>query len=124
MYRYITPVNLGTLKRHEIIVFGCESGMPGEGLLGQTYPIPVVGKKVTEKTVNKSIDRFTEFASEHPDLVFYVVEIGHGCKIMPAYKIAMMFFEASKLPNVYLPRIYWDELEYGKELESIVLNEL
>ena len=58
------------------------------------------------------------------DLVFYVVEIGHGCKIMPAYKIAMMFFEASKLPNVYLPRIYWDELEYGKELESIVLNEL
>lgn len=120
MYRYITPVNLGTLKRHEIIVFGCESGMPGEGLHGQSYAIPVVGRMVTGKTVNKSIDRFTEFASEHPDLVFYVLEIGHGCKIMPAYKIAMMFFEASKLPNVYLPSLYWDELEFGKEFESIV----
>ena len=119
MYRYITPWNLGTLQRNEIIVFGCyEFGMHGEGLLGQAYAIPVVGEMVTEEMLNKSIDRFTKYAEEHQELIFYVTEIGRGCNELPAWKIAMMFFEASKLPNVYLPRLYWNELEFWKELEA------
>lgn len=119
MYKYITPWSLGTLKRNEVIVFGCqEYGIQGEGPSGQSYAIPIIGRKVTAKTLKRTIERFTEYASEHQELVFYVTEIGRGTRKFPPYKIAIMFFEASGLPNVYLPRLYWDELEFWVEFEA------
>ena len=65
-----------------------------------------------------SVLRFTLYALEHPELTFYVSEIHLTSRKFPAYQVAIMFYEASKLPNVYLPRLYWDELEFSEEFKA------
>jgi len=137
MYRDITPNFIQKLGKSEVFVFGSHVSArhndgaailakaylgacvgQKEGIQGQSYAIPIVGRTVTKRSLMASVLRFTLYALEHPELTFYVSEIHLTSRKFPAYQVAIMFYEASKLPNVYLPRLYWDELEFSEEFKA------
>ncbi len=60
---------------------------------------------VTE--IKASVERFTQFASEHPELDFLVIPIGCGMGCWPPTHIAPLFMKASELNNVWLPEEFW-----------------
>ena len=91
--------------------FGAEWGN-GEGLQGQSYAIPTMeGEHSTMLAVN----RFTDYAKEHPELKFLVTPIGCGIAGYSPEEIAPMFKEAAALENVYLPISFWKVLMNSKE---------
>lgn len=84
--------------------FGAVWGQ-GDGLQGQSYAISTM-----EGLVNtaRNIDRFVSFAAEHPELKFFVTAIGCGIAGYTPLQIAPLFHKALLLPNVFLPRIFWE----------------
>ncbi len=92
--------------------FGAVWGQP-EGLQGQSYAIPVdFGKgQVQEKVVKDAIDRFVQFAKEHPEKQFLVTRIGCGIGGFQDKDMAQYFKEAINLDNVSLPRSFVEALE-------------
>ena len=124
----VTPQWISELKDDEIFVCGCRrSGRhyegaanfarenfgaivgQGEVLQGQSYAIPTAG--VGLGWIRQAVDRFTEFASANPDLRFLVTPVGCGLGFWNYDEIAPLFREASKLPNVWLPKEFWNELD-------------
>lgn len=120
----ITPSNITSLEKDEVFVFGSNkdgqhsggaSAMAvakfgaimgqAEGLQGQSYAITTDG--LSEETMYKSIDRFCDFAKDHPDLTFLVTAVGCGSAGYTPYVVAPMFRKAIKLPNVKLPKAFW-----------------
>ena len=86
--------------------FGAEWGN-GEGLQGQSYAIPTMeGEHSTMLAVN----RFTDYAKEHPEQKFLVTPIGCGIAGYSPEEMAPMFKEAAALENVYLPISFWKVL--------------
>lgn len=77
-------------------VMGC-----GVGLRGQSYAIPTMQGGV--ETIKPYVDEFIAFATEHPDLFFYVTRIGCGIAGFREKEIAPLFEEAKSLENVCLP---------------------
>ncbi len=119
-----TPEWIDSLKENEIFVFGCRrSGRhwegaakfalehfgaifgQSEGLQGQAYSIPTAGVDLME--IKASVERFTQFASEHPELNFFVTPIGCGMGLWHPTHIAPLFKKASELNNVWLPEEFW-----------------
>ena len=125
----ITPEWVETLAENEIFVFGCRNSgrhfdgasnfalkhfgaVMGqrEGRQGQSYAIPTIGGTIGLNEIRKSVDTFTKYATEHPELHFLVTPIGCGGGCCKVWEIAPMFRKASKLPNVSLPQEFWDIL--------------
>ena len=132
----ITPEWVEMLAENEIFVFGCRnSGRhfygasnfalkhfgavlgQREGRQGQSYVIPTIGGTIGLNEIRKSVDTFTKYATEHPELHFLVTPIGCGGGCCKVWEIAPMFRKASKLPNVSLPRDFWIELDKGRIAE-------
>lgn len=127
-----TPSDLITeLKEGEVFVFGSNLAgkhgrgaaktalkwgavyRKGSGLHGKTYGIPTKDRKLRILPVNHialHVNRFTKFAKEHDNLTFLVTEIGCGLAGYKPADIAPLFEEAAKLPNVRLPRRFWNVL--------------
>lgn len=84
--------------------FGAEWGK-GDGLQGRSYAISTM-----EGLLNtaRNINRFIEFASKRQDLRFLVTPIGCGIAGYTPLQIAPLFRKAITLPNVFLPRIFWE----------------
>ena len=89
--------------------FGAMMGQR-EGQQGQSYAIPTIGGTIDKKELQESVARFTEYATEHPELTFLVTPVGCGGGGWRPWMVAPMFRNASKLENVYLPLEFWDEL--------------
>jgi hypothetical protein len=130
----ITPHNfLGIiLKEKEIYVFGSNlKGRHGKGsakfaadnygaqeglhfgLSGQSFAIPTRDKKIKTLAliqIKYFVDRFIDFAKEHQDLTFFVVEIGCMNAGFEPKDIAPLFKEAMTLENVKLPLRFWEVL--------------
>ncbi len=123
----ITPEFVDSLCENEIFVFGCRhSGRhwegaasfalenfgavfgQGEGLQGKSYAIPTAG--VSLKDIKEAVDRFITFASNHPELHFFVTAIGCGLGGWRCHEIAPLFRNAARLDNVSLPKDFWSEL--------------
>ncbi len=123
----ITPEMVTSLKENEIFVFGsniygihsggasaCAFQSFGaingqaEGLQGQSYAIPTDG--VSLKELYAAVCRFHQFATDHPELTFFVTCIGCGTAGWSVYNIAPMFANCAKLDNVKLPKEFWDYL--------------
>ena len=119
-----TPIHVEELEDNQIFVFGSnkdgehESGTAnrafatfgaewgvGEGLTGKCYAIPT---KDGLLTMAAAVKRFIDFAAEHPDLEFLVTPLGCGTAGHNPLMIAPMFQDAVVLPNVRLPRIFWE----------------
>lgn len=95
-----TPENIEELKDEEIIIFGsnvngnhagglarvcadkwgAENGV-GEGLTGQCYAFPTLGKDMQKRTIEKleeSVDKLIECMDCNKDKTFYLTKVGLG----------------------------------------------
>ena len=92
--------------------FGAKWGI-GEGLQGQTYAIPTKEtpwKTLTIRQIGCYVGAFCYFAEDHPELRFYVTEIGCGLAGYTPNEIAPLFRGAMNLENVWLPEKFWKVL--------------
>ena len=111
-----TPDMISELKADEVFVFGSNlEGMHGGGaafaawkkfgavmgcgvgLRGQSYAIPTMQGGV--ETIKPYVDDFIAFASQRPELFFYVTRIGCGIAGFRDKEIAPLFSEAVDLVN-------------------------
>jgi len=123
----ITPDNIRSLKENEIFVFGSNlQGMhaggaarvayekfgavmgQGVGMRGKSYAIPTMQGGV--ETIEPYVREFFKFADCHPELTFLVTRIGCGIAGFTDAEIAPMFVSAVNLPNVHLPKSFWEEI--------------
>jgi hypothetical protein len=127
-----TPENITKLESNQIFVFGSnQSGRHGkgaaktalgwgavygqaEGLQGRTYGIPskdrTIRRTLTIDEIKPYVDRFIEFAKEHPELTFLVTEIGCGLAGLKPKQVAPLFIECKDLENIWLPARFWHKL--------------
>ena len=86
--------------------FGARIGQ-GEGLQGQSYAIPTTDGI---SLFFEAVERFTNFAYEHPELRFLVTRVGCGSAGYSINEVAQMFTGCIKLENVALPAEFWEVL--------------
>jgi len=87
--------------------FGAEWGV-GVGLTGQCYAIPTMQGGV--ETIKPYTDQFIAFAAEHPEFTFLVTRIACGIAGFTDEEIAPLFADAVAVPNVVLPKSFFDIL--------------
>lgn len=127
--------NIQILQINEVFVFGSnELGIHGKGaaktakqwgakhgqssgLMGQAYGIPTVKKLypytvLSLKEIELYVNDFIEFAKLSKDKIFYVTEIGCGLAGYKAKEIAPLFFKAKTIDNIFLPKSFWDIINY------------
>ena len=127
-----TPENITKLDSSQIFVFGSnQSGRHGkgaaktalgwgavygqaEGLQGKTYAIPSKDKSIRRTLlideIKPYVDRFIEFAKQHPKMTFLVTEIGCGLAGLKPKQVAPLFTEAKNVDNIWLPSRFWHKL--------------
>lgn len=120
----VTPSWIEEMDENEIFVFGSNTrGIhdggasfaalqyfgaivgQAEGIQGRSYAIPTDGPTLTE--IEIAVTRFIAFAKAHPNLTFLVTEIGCGTAGYHPMEIAPFFVDAMRVPNIYLPKIFW-----------------
>ncbi len=123
-FKRVTPGEIIALKPNEIFVFGSNlqgyhaGGAAytarvlfgakygnGDGIQGQSYAIPTMQGGV--ETIKPYVDKFIDFAGNHPDLDFLVTRIGCGIAGFTPQDIAPLFKEAMHMHNVWLPADFW-----------------
>ncbi len=92
--------HIGGAAAFAVQKFGAIMGQD-EGLQGQSYAIDTMDG---EDVMTAQIERFLEFAKNHPELTFYVTEIGCGIAGYQAENIAPKF--KNSLKNVILPKSF------------------
>ena len=121
----ITPEKIERLGHNEIFVFGSNlAGMhhggaaklavqrfgaimgQGVGLQGNSYAIPTMQGGVD--SIQPYVDRFIDFAIQHPELTFYVTKIGCGIAGFKEEEIGPLFIKAIKVENIALPKSFAD----------------
>ena len=119
-YKRVTPNDIFSLKPNEVFVFGSNlQGIHaggaaftarklfgavmgrGDGLQGQSYAIPTMQGGV--ETIKPYVDKFINFAAEHPEKDFLVTRIGCGIAGFTPEEIAPLFEECVHMCNVWLP---------------------
>lgn len=86
--------------------FGAVWGQ-GEGLQGQSYALPTMEGM---DSMRAAVERFTQFAAQHPELRFLVTRIGCGIAGYRVQQVAPLFKDCIRLENVALPADFWAEL--------------
>ena len=89
--------------------FGAVYGQ-GRGLQGRSYAIPTMSGNL--EAIAREVKEFISFADSNPDLTFLVTRIGCGIAGWSDMDIAPLFADAYSLPNVCLPREFWDILTF------------
>lgn len=90
--------HLGGAARYAAERYGAEHGV-GEGETGDCYALPTMNADFVPLTlaeVGDAVDRFLRFASEHPELHFYVTRVGCGIAGFVDAEIGPMFRGAPK----------------------------
>jgi hypothetical protein len=119
----VTPNHIANLKEGEIFVFGSNpqgfhSGGAakvamdrfgavwgqGEGLQGRSYALPTT---CPIEQIAEAVQRFTQFASQHPELRFLVTRVGCGIAGRNVNDVAPLFKDCICLENVALPAEFW-----------------
>jgi len=128
----ITPENITHLYPNEIFIFGSNlSGRHGkgaakqalgwgakwgqaEGIQGRTYGIPTkdrtIRRTLTIEEIKPFVDRFIDFATQHPKLTFLVSAIGCGLAGLKPKQIAPLFKKCANIQNVWLPSRFWHKI--------------
>jgi hypothetical protein len=78
----------------------------GEGLMGNSYALPTCyrpGEPVTIEELAVYIDNFLDFASQHPELQFFVSKVGCGLAGMNEKTVAVIFNELGITDNCDMP---------------------
>ena len=92
--------HMGGAARYAYDHFGAEWGN-GVGPQGQCYAIPTMHGPLSE--IKPYVDDFIEYARQHPMNRFLLTRIGCGIAGFKDEKMAPLFLEAFKLPNVSFP---------------------
>lgn len=87
--------------------FGAIMGQ-GVGLQGRSYAIPTM--QGGPNTILPYVEKFIEFAKQHPELTFLVTRIGCGTAGFTPREIAPLFAAAVDVENIHLPEDFWKEL--------------
>ncbi|WP_354667206.1 hypothetical protein, partial [uncultured Duncaniella sp.] len=135
MQEKYTPDNITSLNRDEVFVFGSNLAGnhaggaarvarelfgaimgQGVGMQGQSYAIPTMQGGVD--TIKPYVDDFIEYAQEHFEKTFYVTRIGCGIAGFKDEEIAQLFDVAFDLPNVVLPKTFWNIINHARQLAS------
>lgn len=90
---------MGGAARVAMERFGAVWGV-GEGLQGRSYAIPTMEGF---EAIRPAVDRFIDFARQHPEMTFLVTPIGCGIAGYSPEEIAPLFKDAVELENVWLP---------------------
>ena len=125
--REFTPDFITRLEEDEIFVFGSNlRGMhaggaarvalnnfgavwgQGVGMQGQCYAIPTMQGGV--ETIKPYVDEFIDYASQHPELKFFVTRIACGIAGFTAQEIAPLFAAAIDVENIILPRDFVENI--------------
>ena len=135
--RPFTPERITELKPDEIFVFGSNLAGAhaggaariahekfgavwgqGVGLQGQSYAIPTMQGGV--ETIRPYVDRFLNYADNHPNYTFLVTRIGCGIAGFTAEQIAPLFHDALEISNILLPEDFVRiiDAEYEHFLDS------
>lgn len=123
----VTPPRIDFLRDGQIFVFGSNAAGhhdggaarlalerfgavygQGRGLQGRSYAIPTMGASL--EIIAREVDEFIRFADIHPEMTFLVAPIGCGHAGFTAQQIAPLFSLAYNLPNVFLPKEFWEVL--------------
>lgn len=124
--RRVAPEPITELAENEIFVFGSNvQGMHGggaawyanqhfeaewgvgEGLTGRSYALPTMEG---EASLCHAVKNFTECARTRKELTFMVTAVGTGIAGYSPKQVAPLFKEAAALENVYLPKVFWDNM--------------
>lgn len=97
----------GGAARYAYENFGAEWGV-GYGMTGHCYAIPTMHGGVKE--IKPYVDEFIDFAERYQDFRFLVTPIGCGIAGFTPTQIAPLFFKAIHVPNIILPREFYDVL--------------
>jgi hypothetical protein len=90
-----------------------------EGLQGDSYAIITRApnwreQPVSIKQIAEGVDRFKQFAREHPEMVFLVSALGCGLAGFSPEKIAPLLHDAPD--NVILPELFYVAIKVYREL--------
>ena len=91
--------HMGGAARVAMERFGAIWGV-GEGLQGRSYAIPTMEGF---EAIRTAVDRFIDFARQHPEMTFLVTPIGCGIAGYSPEEIAPLFKDAAEMENVWLP---------------------
>ena len=97
----------GGAARAANMKFGAKWGV-GVGLTGQSYAIPTMQGGI--ETINPYVEQFIEFAKVRTELKFLVTRIGCGIAGFKDEDIAPLFKPAMNVPNIYLPKEFYNIL--------------
>ena len=97
----------GGAARYAYEHFGAEWGV-GEGITGKCYALPTMEG---EKSFAEAVQRFTRWAEDDQEHNYQVTAVGCGIAGYDVEDVALMFYEAAALPNVYLPQCFWDIID-------------
>jgi hypothetical protein len=105
--------------RYAYLYHGLKMGV-AEGLCGNTYALPTVGSKLARMMlpeVEGAVERFIQFAAQHPELQFQVTRVGCGLAGFTDAEIAPLF--AASTPNCLFDEA-WSEWLSGREFWGTV----
>lgn len=125
--REYTPDRISLLKPGEVFVFGSNLAGhhgggaarlayerfgakwgTGVGMTGQCYAIPTMQGGV--ETIRPYVKDFVAYAKVHPENKFWVTRIGCGIAGFKDKEIAPLFTDALDVPNIILPKTFYDIL--------------
>ena len=126
--REYTPDRISELRENEVFVFGSNLAGAhgggaarlaynrfgavwgqGVGMQGQSYAIPTMHGGV--EAIKPYVDEFAQYAKTHPELKFFVTQIGCGIAGFIPEEIAPLFREALDVENVILPKVFVEILQ-------------
>lgn len=127
-----TPEFITELGDNEVFVFGSNlSGIHGGGAAkqalewgavwgnpfgaqGKTYAIPTKDKNVYTtlplESIKPYVESFIEYSKNNTQYTFLVTQIGCGLAGYKPKHIAPLFIDSIEVENIYLPKIFWNEL--------------
>ena len=88
--------HMGGAARTARRAFNAEMGV-GEGLTGQAYALPTLGKdmrQVAPEVLRACFRRLLLFVLDHPTLTFYLTEVGCGIAGWSAEQVSALLWEA------------------------------
>lgn len=89
---------------------GAPMGLGDGHISKNAYAIPTLGYGFVQLPVyqlKRGIEAFISYAKRHPELDFYVTEVGCGIAGFKYHEIAPLFWEAKSISNIHLPATFW-----------------
>ena len=102
-----------TARKRFGAIYGQARGLQGNSYAIVTKELRRDHRAITLDDVKKEVDIFINFAKDNTSLTFFVVELGCNLAYFTVEEISILFRNAKRLPNVYLPKRFLDNLETG-----------